>query len=189
MAEREQDAMPEPSPWVARFLPGVKRGGHVLDVACGRGRHLKLALGQGYRVTGIDRDVSRAAPLAEDPALTLIEADLETGGAMPVGDERFDGVVVTFYLWRPILPRIVAAVAEDGLLIYETFALGQERRGHPSNPDFLLRPNELIEAATPRLTVIAYEQGLTRDGRPKLVQRIAACGPGHPWAGAAPLAL
>lgn len=181
--------MPEPSAWVARFLPGVKRGGHVLDVACGSGRHVRLALAQGCRVTGIDRDISRALPLADNPALTLIEADLEAGSPFPLRGERFDGVIVTNYLWRPILPDIVSCVAADGVLIYETFAQGHERRGRPCNPDYLLRPDELVEAVRPGLTVICYEHGITAGERPKIVQRIAACGPGHPWAGKDPAPL
>lgn len=179
-----------PSPWVRRFLPGVTSGGDVLDVACGSGRHLRLALELGYRVTGIDRDVSRLADIAGRRDVSLIEADLEAGHGFPLRGMRYDGVVVTSYLWRPILPDIVGCVADAGLLIYETFAAGQEKRGKPSNPDFLLKPNELIEAALPRLTVIAYQHGLagTAHGEAAL-QRIAACGPAHPWAGAAQFSL
>lgn len=179
-----------PSRWVDRFLPGVSEGGDILDVACGAGRHMRLALEQGYRVTGIDRDVSRLDDIAGRRDVSLIEADLETGLAFPLRDMRYDGVIVTNYLWRGILSDIVGCVADDGLLIYETFALGQERHGKPSNPDFLLKPNELLEAVLPRLVVIAYEHGQQEGPEgPEIVQHVAACGPGHPWAGEAQFSL
>lgn len=169
----------KPSPWVERFLPGVRQGGTVLDVACGGGRHLRLALENGYSVTGIDKDLSRLDDIAGRNDVGLIEADLETGHGFPLKDMRYDGVIVTNYLWRPILPDIIGCVAEDGVLIYETFAQGQEKRGKPSNPDFLLKPNELLETAVPRLVVVAYEHGVSGGD---VMQRIAACGPQHAWA-------
>ncbi len=179
----------EPSPWVARFLPGIAPGGHVLDVACGAGRHLLLALAQGHRVTGIDRDLGGVSDLAGRPDLTLLEADLEAGHPFPLGGQHFDGVVVTNYLWRPIIGDIVRAVADDGVLIYETFAAGHERHGKPMNPDFLLRSNELLRAALPDLVVVAYEHGVIEGEPRKMVQRIAACGPRHGWAAEVPFAL
>lgn len=180
----------EVSPWVRRFLPGVREGGDVLDIACGAGRHLRLALERGYRVTGIDRDVSRLDDLAGRRDVSLIEADLETGHGFPLRDMRYEGVIVTNYLWRELLTDITGCVADDGLLIYETFAVGQEKYGKPRNPDFLLKPNELIDAALPRLTVVAYEHGLREGPKgPEIVQRIAACGPGHGWAGEAHFSL
>lgn len=173
-----------PSSWVERFLSGVREGGDVLDVACGSGRHLRLALERGYRVTGIDRDVSRLDDIAGRRDVSLIEADLEPGAPFPLRDMRYDGVIVANYLWRDILSDIAGCVADDGILVYETFAVGQEKYGKPSNPDFLLRPNELLEAVIPRLTVIAYENGLAETAHgPGVVQRIAACGPAHPWTG------
>lgn len=174
---------PNPSRWVERFLGGIRPGGDVLDVACGAGRHLRLALENGYRVTGIDRDLSKVEELGERTDVSLIEADLETGAPFPLRDLRYEGVIVTNYLWRPILPDIVGCVAPDGVLIYETFALGHERHGKPSNPDFLLANNELLDAVASTLTVVAYEHGLRPSEQPKIVQRIAACGPDHDWAG------
>ena len=172
------------SPWVAYFLAGVVPGGNVLDVACGTGRHVRLAVGQGLSVTAIDRDTSRLGALAQHPNVEVIAADLEDGAALPVAGRSFAGVIVTNYLWRPILPAICAAVAADGLLIYETFALGHEKLGgRPSNPDFLLRPNELAEAAIAAgLIIVAFEQVREDKPRPLIIQRIAAVGPVHPWA-------
>ena len=181
MAHGEPSA--QPSEWIARFLPGVPDGGQVLDIACGSGRHLRLAHRLGHPVTGIDRDLSGVRDLDGQPGIELIAADLEDGRPFPLAGRRFAGVLVTNYLWRPLLPALLDAVAEDGLFLYETFARGQERHGRPSNPDFLLRPNELLDLVRPRLTVVAYEHGtITGAGRPRIVQRIAACGPRHRWA-------
>jgi hypothetical protein len=121
----------------------------------------------------VDRDVSGVADLKERSDVEIVEADLEQGG-WPLAGRQFDGVVVTNYLWRPILPRIVELVASGGLLLYETFALGNEAFGRPSNPDFLLRPGELLEAVRGRLDVLAYEQRVTSEPRPAVIQHIAA---------------
>lgn len=169
---------------MARYLAAGE--GTVLDVACGGGRHLRLALSLGYRACGIDRDLSGVADLQGRPDVELIGADLEGGAPFPLGGRRFAAVVVTNYLWRPILADIVAAVAPAGILVYETFAAGNERFGRPSNPDFLLRPGELIEATRGRLVPVGYEH--TRLGEPdRIVQRIAAVGPEHPWLREPPL--
>jgi SAM-dependent methyltransferase len=179
----------KPSLWVQRFLPGVKKDGSILDVACGGGRHLRYALEQGFTVTGIDRDLSKVEDLGARSDVGLVEADLESGRAFPLKDFSYDGVIVTNYLWRPILEDIIGCVDEDGVLIYETFALGHERHGKPSSPDFLLKNNELLEAVQPHLTVVAYEHGLRGGDYPKIVQRIAACGAEHPWANDSPVAI
>ncbi len=183
------DGSPQPaSPWVTRFLPGVAKGDTVLDVACGKGRHLRLARAQGRPVVGIDRALAGVADLAGEPGITLIEADLEAGEPFPLAGRAFAGVIVTNYLWRPILPDIVAVVADDGLLIYETFSIGNARYGRPSNPDFLLRPGELLTAVAPRLTPVAFED-VTLDNPPRAVQRITAVGPSHRWLTDPPLAV
>jgi SAM-dependent methyltransferase len=170
-----------PSPWVERYLPGIKSGGHVLDIACGGGRHIAAALAHGLSVTGVDRDISSArAAFGGQTGVALIEADLEDGRPFPFATGNFDGVIVTNYLWRPILPAIIAAVGRDGMLIYETFRTGNERFGKPSNPDFLLRPGELLAAVEGRLTVIAFEETTLAQPQ-RVVQRICAVGADHGW--------
>ncbi|HZT87337.1 MAG TPA: methyltransferase domain-containing protein [Stellaceae bacterium] len=159
------------SRWVRRFLPLVRRGGLVLDLAAGAGRHTRLLLDQGYRVRAVDRDAQALRPLA-GPSCEVREIDLETGAPWPLGG-GYDGIVVTNYLHRPLLPAIAGALAPGGAVIYETFALGNERFGCPSNPDFLLRPGELLEAFA-ALTVAAFEQGEVTEPRPAVIQRIAA---------------
>jgi hypothetical protein len=131
-------------------------------------------------VTAIDRDLSRLADLASDPGVEGIELDLENGASFPLGERRFAAVVVTNYLHRPLLPALVDAVAPEGLLLYETFAAGNERFGKPSRPDFLLRPGELLEAVRGSLRVLAYEDLLVTEPRPAALQRIAARREGGP---------
>lgn len=165
---------------MSRFLAGIPRSGPVLDVACGNGRHLRLALAHEYQVVGIDRDLSGVTDLGGRPGVELISADLEDGRPFLLRDRTFAGIIVTNYLWRPILPDIVGCVSVNGVLVYETFAVGNERYGRPTNPEFLLRPGELIDAVRGRLIPIAYEHAtIIQPGR--VVQRIVAVGPDHPW--------
>ncbi len=187
MPNPPSEPLPPPLPWVAHFIAGA-RPDRVLDVACGRGRHVALARRHGFAVTAIDRDTSRLGDLAHDPEVEVISADLEDGSRFPLAGRTFGCVLVTNYLWRPLLPAIGAAVAPDGLLIYETFAAGHEKLGgHPSRPEFLLRPNELAEMALGAgLVVVAFEQASDHQRTPRIVQRIAAVGPRHPWVAAPP---
>ena len=159
----------EPSPWVRRWTHLVPAGAPVLDVACGPGRHMRWFAGRGHPVTGIDRDP--AAIAAVRGLGRAIEADIENG-PWPLAGETFGAVVVTNYLWRSLLPTIAASVAGGGVLLYETFADGNETVGKPSRPDFLLRPGELL-AACAGLRVVAYEDGVLEDP-PRFVQRVAA---------------
>jgi SAM-dependent methyltransferase len=166
---REHAAIGPPSPWLLRWAHLIAQGGTVLDVACGSGRHVRWLAERGWRVTGVDRDAAALAPLAA--CAETIVADLENG-PWPLEGRRFDAVLVTNYLWRALLPKIVASVAEGGVLIYETFAVGNESVGKPSRADFLLRPGELLEAAS-GLRVVAYEAGFL-DSPARYIQRIVA---------------
>jgi SAM-dependent methyltransferase len=146
----------------------------VLDLACGMGRHSRLFLARGHRVTAIDRDLTGIADLIGAPGLEAVEADLEDGRPFPLAGRRFAGVVVTNYLYRPLFPALVAAVAPGGVLIYETFARGNEDFGRPRNPDHLTKPGELLEAVRGRLRVLAYEDLIDRTPKPAARQRICA---------------
>lgn len=164
----------EPSKWVVQFGSLVPRGGTVLDVACGAGRHTRFFLRREHRVVAVDRDVARLADLLGHPELEVLEADLEDGRPFPLTGRLFDGVVVTNYLHRPLLPDLVGAVAPRGVLIYETYAKGHERFGPPTNPAFLLEPGELLAAVRGHLDVIAYEETIVKEPRPAVLQRICA---------------
>ncbi|MBS28991.1 MAG: SAM-dependent methyltransferase [Alphaproteobacteria bacterium] len=164
---------PEPSPWIRRF--SAYSAGPVLDMACGSGRHTRMFLDLGMPVTAVDRDTSRLADLTDRGTLDIIETDLEAPqDAWRPPPETFRFVIVANYLWRPLLEPLIAAVAPGGLLLYETFAQGNERFGKPSNPDYLLAPGELLAAVAGKLDVVAYEQGEVATPRPAVVQRICA---------------
>ncbi|HAX21651.1 MAG TPA: SAM-dependent methyltransferase [Hydrogenophaga sp.] len=158
-----------PSAWVQRWSHLVPAGGPVLDVACGHGRHLRWFAQRGHPVTGVDRSPEAITAVAD--LGRAVEADIENG-PWPFAGETFDAVVITNYLWRPLLPQIVASVAPGGVLIYETFAAGNETVGKPSRPDFLLQSGELLQVAA-GLHVVAFEDGFT-DRPERFVQRIAA---------------
>lgn len=145
--------------------------GQVLDLAAGSGRHSRALAAMGYAMLAVDRDLDEFA--APPPGVTLFKADLELN-PWPFANQQFAGVVVTNYLYRPLLPFIVAAVAPGGILIYETFAIGNEQFGRPSRAEFLLQPEELLDAVRGELQVIAYENMFIKEPKPATVQRIAA---------------
>lgn len=163
-----------PSAWIVRFAPLVPAGAPVLDLASGGGRHTRLFLERGHPVTALDLDVSGLEDLRGDARLEVMQADLEDGSPWPLPGRRFGAVVVTNYLWRPLFPHLIEAVEETGVLLYETFAAGNEAYGRPTNPDFLLRPGELIGLVQGRLQIVAYEHGYLEQPRPMVRQRICA---------------
>jgi len=161
------------STWVVHWADRVPAGGRVLDLACGGGRHARYFAARGHPVEAVDRDPAMLGSLAGLPGVTARCADLE-GGPWPYEGERFAGVIVTNYLHRPLFPHLLAALGPDGALIYETFAAGNERYGRPSNPAFLLKPGELLDAVRARLQVVAYEELTVAEPKPACVQRICA---------------
>jgi SAM-dependent methyltransferase len=170
----------EPSAWVRRFSGLIPRGGSVLDVACGSGRHVRWLAAQGFSVTGVDRNAEAVAPLR---ALgEIVVADIENG-LWPFAGRHFDAIVVTNYLWRALAPTLLGALADGGVLIHETFAAGQQTIGKPSRPEFLLEPGELLRLY-PGLRVVAFEDGFEASP-PRFVQRLAAVKPA-PGTGAPP---
>jgi SAM-dependent methyltransferase len=162
-----------PSSWVRRFASLIPAGGRVLDVASGLGRHARLLAGMGYRVEAVDRDAQPLASLEGINGISTRLADLE-GGAWPYKTASFDGVIATNYLHRPRFDALIETLTPGGVLIYETFMVGNETFGRPSNPDFLLQRNELFERVSSRLTVIAFEQGRVESPKTAMLQRICA---------------
>jgi SAM-dependent methyltransferase len=169
----------QPSPWVARFAPRIPAG-EVLDLACGNGRHARLLASLGHPVIALDRDENALAQAAGQ-GITPLRCNLERSGDIeaiwPFEAHRFSGIVVTNYLHRPLFPYILTSLAPGGVLIYETFSLGNEQFGKPSNPDFLLSPGELLEKMESNraaMRVIAFEDGYLEQPKPAMVQRICA---------------
>ena len=158
-----------PSDWVKRWTHLLPPHSHILDLACGAGRHMRWLAENGHSCLGVDRSAEALEAAQAYGEVRL--ADIENG-PWPLEGQRFDAVIVTHYLWRPLMTRILASLKPQGLLIYETFAMGQETIGKPSRPDFLLKPGELLETFA-QLHVIAYEDGYL-ETPPKFVQRIVA---------------
>lgn len=182
-----------PSPWVIKHAALIPEGGRVLDLACGSGRHAIWLAGQGYMVDAVDRDPVAVAGLQGYANINAAVADLETG-SWPVSDPRYgemyfaggadggvsgiyDGIVVSRYLFRPLLTVLAQMLAPGGVLIYETFMVGNERYGRPSSPDYLLRPDELKSVYAPLLEIRAFEQGEIKEPAPAVMQRICASRP------------
>lgn len=172
-----------PSPWIARFARLVPAGARVLDLAAGHGRHARFFAARGARVLAVDRDADALRALADCAGCTTQVADLEAG-VWPLAGRTFDAIVVVNYLHRALFSHLRAALAPDGVVLYETFAAGNEAFGRPARPEFLLRCDELLGfAAMPAaLTVVAFEQGRVHDGeRIAVVERLAAVGPARAW--------
>ena len=167
------DVIADASPWVRRFAAAIPKGGVALDLACGAGRHAVLLASQGHSVLAVDRNISALGPV-KNALIQTQELDLE-GAVWPLLGKHFSAIVVTNYLYRPFLDELPKMLCEDGALIYETFAEGNAQFGKPSNPDFLLKPGELLALAERSgLKVIAYEDIYLDQPKPAMVQRICA---------------
>ena len=159
------------SPWIVTWAGLLPADATVLDIAAGKGRHSRYLAARGHRVTAIDRDVSE---LATADGIEGVAADLEDGSPWPLGNRRFGAVVVTNYLHRPLFPLLFEALQPGGILLYETFMVGNERFGKPSRPEFLLKDGELLDLVRGRFSVTAYEARMISEPRMAMVQRNAA---------------
>jgi SAM-dependent methyltransferase len=162
-----------PSAWVTRFAPLIRPGGTVLDVACGAGRNARWLARQGWRVEVVDRDEAAISTLRGMDNISARQTDLE-GAPWPYPGCKFDAIVVCRYLHRPLLPLLAESLEESGILIYETYMVGQEQFERPRNPDFLLQPDELLKVYSNRLEVISFEQGIISEPEPAALQRLCA---------------
>ena len=173
----EMPSMIPPSPWVVRHAQSIPARGKVLDLACGSGRHARFLAGLGYPVLAVDRDAGALAGLSAIEGITTRQLDLE-GEEWPLAGQVFDGIVVTNYLWRPRLPDLLALLAPGGVLIYETFMVGNEAYGKPSRAEFLLQPGELKAVAEQGgLQVLDFCEGYVDQPKPAMRQAVCALRP------------
>ncbi|HVJ43258.1 MAG TPA: class I SAM-dependent methyltransferase [Dongiaceae bacterium] len=165
----------EPSPWITRYAGLLPANGQILDLAAGSGRHTRYLSQLGRSVLAVDRDIGGLADLRTVSGIDILQIDLESATGWPFPARQFTGIVVTNYLHRPLLPFLGGALLPGGILLYETFATGNEKFGRPSNPAFLLQPGELLRVAQAAgLMVMAYEHGEVTSPRPAVIQHIAA---------------
>lgn len=165
--------MKAPSPWIEKHISLIPATGQVLDVACGAGRHSIYLRDQGYPVIAVDVDTAAIATGDDTAGLSVVTADLEAG-CWPFRTQSFAGIVVVNYLWRPLFSELIRTLQPGGVLLYDTFARGNERYGRPNNPDFLLNPGELQEAFGSFLEIIDFFEGDVGLPRPACRQMIAA---------------
>ena len=163
--------MQAPSVWISRFAKLAPKGGQVLDLACGSGRHCNFFLDLDHPVTALDRDIGNLTPRDR---LEIIQHDLEGGGPWPLEKRQFSAVVVVNFLFRPLLPTLISSVAPGGLLLYDTFAVGNEAFGRPNNPDFLLQAGELKAVIAEELLILNYFHGPIKQPKPAIKQQICA---------------
>jgi len=167
--------MTEPSDWFRTFQPLIAAGGEVLDVAAGGGRHVRFFADAGYRVTALDRNTEPLQPFRESHGADIIDADLEDGTGWPLNGRTFDAVMVCNYLHRPLFTHLITALKPGGVLLYETFALGNEVYSRPRNPDHLLKNGELLDLLRGRLQIVAYRHGIVEGGEcPGVKQMVCA---------------
>lgn len=173
LAKAMHAVLSAPSPWVVKHAGLIIKGGRVLDLACGNGRNAVWLAKQGFRVNAVDQNAASLMQLPRHENIQNLLADVESG-PWPYPGELFDGIVVCNYLHRPMLALLATFLAPSGVLIYETFMSGNEKLGRPQNPDFLLKPDELLQVFSPVLDVVAFEQG--EQALPKLavMQKICA---------------
>ena len=162
----------KPSEWVRKYAKLISQGGAVLDLACGRGRHTRFLLERGIKVTALDYDISQLKDIPETENLKTIEHDLEGSSPWPFSSQTFDGIVVANYLYRPLFSKILESLAPKGVLIYQTFAVGNEKYGRPRNPDYLLSNDELLKVFGKHLHVVQYSHGFIKQPLPAIMQSI-----------------
>ena len=166
--------MAQISEWVRRYYSQIPKNGLILDLAGGTGRHARFLSKKGFKLVLVDNQIAKARDLQNVEGVKLIEYDLEDGNPLPFPAGSFQGIVVTNYLYRPIFPKLFCLLDDGGVLIYETFAIGHEKYGRPTNPDYLLKSGELINLVSPQMRVIAYEERLIARPAKAYVQRIVA---------------
>lgn len=161
------------SPWILKYGSLIPKERPILDVACGSGRHSFYMQDLGYEVVAVDKDITAINANQFQSNISIFEADLERY-LWPFSEQIFSGVIVVNYLWRPLFQNIIDSVVPGGVLLYDTFAQGNEKFGRPRNPDFLLAPEELKNLCRKKFDIIDYFHGVTKSPEPAMRQSIAA---------------
>ena len=172
--KRIENRTPMVSNWVRKYISLIPSKKLVLDLACGSGRNTRFLLDQGYTVVALDKDISQLADISGELNLRKYKFDLETSAKFPFNKQEFSGIIVTNYLHRPLFGDLINALSHGGVLIYQTFMSGHEAYGRPSNPNFLLKINELNDVFANKLDVVAFEQGYEENPKPAVIQKICA---------------
>ena len=161
------------STWVTYCTNLINKKSKILDVACGSGRHAKFLIQKGHFVTGIDINPKFELNADDQKNNKIIKYDLENN-VWPFETDSFDCILVTNYLHRALFPFFIKSVKQNGFIIYETFSLGNEKFGKPSNPDYLLDNNELLNLLKHEMRIISYQDGIVLNNVQKYVQRVFA---------------
>ena len=166
--------MAQVSAWVRRYYSQIPKNGFILDLAGGAGRHARFLARKGFKLLLVDNQIEKAKDLQNVEGIKLMEYDVENGNPLPFSASSFQGIVVTNYLYRPIFPQLLCLLDDGGVLIYETFAVGHEKYGRPTNPDYLLKSGELIKLVGSKMRIIEYQERLITQPAKAYVQRIVA---------------
>lgn len=147
--------------------------GKALDIACGEGRNALFLEKNGYDVDAIDISsvaIERGAKEAEEEVrINFIQADLE-GYQIPI--ETYDLIINFNYLQRSLVPAIKRGLKKGGVVVFETYTLEQQAIGHPKNPEFLLKPNELLRLFSD-LHIFFYREGIFEEGGKRAIASLA----------------
>ena len=173
-SKQREHRIPMVLDWVTKYIALIPPNTLVLDLACGSGRNTRFLLDKGYSVVALDKDTSQLADISSKQNLRKYKFDLEAGIKFPFHNQEFSGVIVTNYLYRPLFENLINSLSDGGVLIYQTFMIGNEAYGRPRNPKFLLKRNELSDVFDKKLDVVAFEQGYIERPKPAVMQSICA---------------
>ena len=165
---REARHEPQPCAVLAQHAAHLPRQGLAVDLACGRGGNALWLARRGLTVHAWDRSEAGIESLRAETSKhgLAIQAEVRDVVLKPPEAERYDALVVSYFLDRSLMPALLAAVRQGGILYYQTFLVGHPGSG-PRNPDFLLRPGELSGYCAGWQILHSLEQ----DGQAQLVAR------------------
>jgi tellurite methyltransferase len=137
----------EPAPFLVDHIDLLPKG-RVLDIAMGAGRNAIYLARMGFEVEGIDSSehaIQHALEHAKASSVTIRAEVAELEKDYRIKPDTYNVIICFNYLQRSLIPQIKEGLKIGGVIVYETFTVDQAQFGHPKNPDFLLRHNELME--------------------------------------------